>query len=112
MTPISLDFSDEDVVVQKLLFVASKKLFVELEGTAPFTINGEVSHGFSGIVEFLRVLDLDNSRIEWSGEISSNLWLSVNKGDFGLLLKFLSNLGGSDVYLWKIVEVDKVLVSE
>jgi hypothetical protein len=52
MALISWDLSDEDVVVNELLFVASQKLLIELEGSAPLSVNGKVFHGFTGFVEF------------------------------------------------------------
>jgi len=93
MTNVSRNFTDEDVVVKKFLFVTSQKLFVELECSAPLSINLEVLHGFTCFVEILCIFDLDNSGVEWSCKISSDLWLVVNESDFGLFLKSLSNFG-------------------
>jgi len=61
MAPGFRDLPDEDVVVQELLFVASEELLVELEGSAQFVVDLEVSHGFSGFVEFDLVFDLNDS---------------------------------------------------
>ena len=86
MVPAHVDASDENVVVVQLLFVATKELLVELEGSAPVGSNLEVSHLFSSFTELLGIFDLDNTRVEWSGEISSDLRL-VSKCDFALFLK-------------------------
>jgi len=69
---------NENVVILKFFFVASKERFVELKGSAHFTVNQEVFHLFSGIIEFDWVFDLDNTRIEWSGDVSSNLRFSID----------------------------------
>ena len=93
MRPFLVNGSNEDVVVLQLLFVTSKELFVELEGSAPLSVDLEISHGFSCLVEFLCIFHLNDSRVEWSGKISSDLWLSISECDLGLGLKDLGNLG-------------------
>jgi len=44
VTALEWDLSNEDVVVKKLLFVASQQLLVELQCSAPFAIDLEISH--------------------------------------------------------------------
>ena len=44
VTALEWDLSNEDVVVKKLLFVASLQLLVELQCSAPFPIDLEISH--------------------------------------------------------------------
>ena len=92
MAPLLVDSSDENVMVLKLFLVASKELLVELECSAPLSVNLEISHGFSGITELLSILDLNDTRVEWSGKVSSDLWLSV-KGNLSLALESMGNLG-------------------
>ena len=59
--PVLGDALDEHVVVGELLFVATKELLVELEGSAHLAVNGEVFHLLAGLLEFLGVLDLHDS---------------------------------------------------
>jgi hypothetical protein len=112
MIPWGVDGSNENVVVLELLFVTSKKLFVELECSAPFSVDLEVSHCFSSFVEFLCIFHLNNSRVEWSGKVSSDLWLSISECGVGFFFKDLGNLGRSNVVFWQVVQVNVVLVSE
>jgi hypothetical protein len=111
MVPCEWDGSDEYIVAVKLLLVGSKELLVELESSAPVVSDLEVSHLFSCITELLGIFDLDNSGIEWSGEVSSDLWLG-GKGDATLALKDTGDLLGSEFLLWKVIKVDVVLVSD
>lgn len=52
MALVGWDLSNEDIVVEELLFVASQKLLVELKGSAPLSVDGKVFHGFTGFIEF------------------------------------------------------------
>jgi hypothetical protein len=92
MSGVLWDGLDEHVVVQKLFLVGTKKLLVELECSALLTVNGEVFHFFGCVVEFLGILDLDDTRIEWSGNVSSDLWLDV-KTDASNLFESISKFG-------------------
>jgi len=80
------DTLDEYTMGVKLLLVASEQLSIELEGSALLALDIEVSHRLNGLVELDGVLDHDDGRIEWSGDVLSDLWLDV-KHDSGLLLE-------------------------
>jgi len=66
-------------------------LLIKLKGSAWLASNLEELHGFNSLGELLRVLDADDSRVERSGDVFSDLWLFV-KGDSGLLLESDGNL--------------------
>jgi hypothetical protein len=100
---------DENVVGDELLLVVTKELLVELEGSALLSVDGEVSHLFTGLLELSGVLDVDDGGVERSGDVSSELWLDVEV-NLGLVLESLCDLLGTDVGLWKVVQVDEVLV--
>lgn len=96
VAPLLVNGSDKHVVVNELLFVTSKDLLLELEGSAPFSVNLEISHGLSCIAELLWILDLDNSRIEGSGKVSSDLWFGRER-NLALGFEYLSDLLRSQV---------------
>jgi poly(A) polymerase Pap1 len=73
------DGSNENVVGHKLLSVISKELLVKLKSSALFPSNIEVFHTFTSFVEINWIFDADDSRIEWSGDVFSNLRLGVKK---------------------------------
>jgi hypothetical protein len=70
----------ENVVVSKLVFVASEKLLIERKSSALeflawlITVNLEVSHLVTGLLVLNWILNDDDSRVEWSEEVSSDLW--------------------------------------
>jgi hypothetical protein len=90
---------DENVVGDQLLLVVTKELLVELESSALLIIDGEVSHLFTGLLELSGVLDVDDGGVEWSGDVSSELWLDVEV-NLGLVLESLSDLLGTNVGFW------------
>jgi hypothetical protein len=77
---------DENVVGEKLLFVGSEQLLVELKGSALLALDIEVSHEFAGFVKSDWVLNADDSRVEWGGDVLLDLRLGVQK-DVGSLLE-------------------------
>jgi hypothetical protein len=77
---------DENVVGQELLLVGSEELLVELEGSALLALDLEISHGLAGSVEGDWVLDADDGRVEWGGDVLLDLWLGF-KEDVGSLLE-------------------------
>jgi hypothetical protein len=90
---------DKNVVGDELLLVVTKELLVELESSALLIIDGEVSHLFTGLLELSGVLDVDDGGVEWSGDVSSELWLDVEV-NLGLVLESLSDLLGTNVGFW------------
>jgi hypothetical protein len=99
---------DENVVVRQLVLIATEELLVEWEGTALLAIDLEVLHLLAGFVELFWILDVDHSGAEWSGEVPLNLRLGV-KDNSGFLLENLGDQVASDIFLGKVVEVDKLL---
>ena len=101
--------SHEHVVGLELLFVGSEQLLVELEGSALLAFDLEVLHGFAGFVESDWVLDADDSRVEWGGDVLLDLWLLVKK-NVGFFLEGDGDLSGVGLVSWKVVEIDEVLL--
>ena len=101
--------SHEDVVGEELLFVGSEQLLVELEGSALLAFDLEVLHGLACLVEGNWVLDADDSRVEWSGNVLLNLWLGVKK-NVGFFLESDGDLSRIGLISWKVVEIDEVLL--
>ena len=93
MSEVLWHTSHEDVVGEELLFVGSEQLLVELEGSALLSFDLEVLHGLAGFVESDWVLDADDSRVEWSGDVLLDLWLLVKK-NVGLFLEGDGDLSG------------------
>ena len=102
------DVSDENVVGNELLLVVSEELLVKWKSTALLTVDLKVSHLLTGSLEVFVLIDLDDSREEWFRHVSLDLWLT--DGEVGVGLEFLSDLDGTSLVLWKIVQVDEVLV--
>ena len=101
------DGSDEDIVRHKFLLVGSKKLLVELEGSALLllSVSGidlKVSHLLTGSLKVLKFLNLDDSRVEWSGDVSSDL-RSWSNNDSSFLLENHGELGRVGLLLWEVV---------
>tara|TARA_B110000285_G_scaffold201380_1_gene235990 strand:+ start:1510 stop:1962 length:453 start_codon:yes stop_codon:yes gene_type:complete len=104
----------EDIVVGKLFFVASKKLWIERKGSAlellSILLKLEVSHLITSFLVLNWIVDNNNSGVERSEEVSSDLWSLLDDGT-ALLSESLSDSLGSNVLLWKIVKVHVVSVS-
>ena len=79
-----------------------------MEGSARLASNLEELHGLNGLGELLRVFDADDSRVEWSGDVLSDLRLLL-EDDSGLLFKGDGNLSGVGLFLRKVIQVDEVL---
>jgi hypothetical protein len=109
MLEVLWDALDEDVVGQELLLVGSEELLVELKSSALLALDLEISHGLAGLVEGDWVLDADDSRVEWGGDVLLDLWLGV-KEDVGFLLEGDGDLSRVGLISWKIIEIDKVLL--
>ena len=77
---------DEHIVGEELLFVGSEQLLIELKGSALLSLDLEVLHGLTGLVEGNWVLDADDSRVEWGSDVLLDLWLGVEE-DVGSLLE-------------------------
>lgn len=103
------DLADEDVVRHELLFVASEKLLVKLESSAWLLFNFEIFHCLNSLVESNWVFDADDSRIEWSGDVLSDLRFGIEE-DTGLLFESNGDFFGISLVLWKVVQVDQVLL--
>ena len=58
MLGIFWNISNEDIMVNKLLFVGTEELLVELKASALFAINVEVSHLFTCFLELSWILDV------------------------------------------------------
>lgn len=71
------DIFDKDVVGDEFFFIGSKQLFVKLKTSTLLAINLKVSHGFTCLLKLDRVLDVDNRRVKWSCNISSDLRLDI-----------------------------------
>jgi len=98
---------DEDVVVVQLVLVATEQLLVEWKGTALLAVDLEVLHLLASLFELLGVLDADHGGVEWSGDVSLDLWLGVEDNS-GFVLEGDCNLVAADLVLGKIVQVDKL----
>jgi hypothetical protein len=94
---------------EKLLLVGSEQLFVELQGSALLTLDLEVSHGVAGFVESDWVLDADDGRVEWGGDVLLDLGLGVEE-DVGSLLESDGDSLGVGLLSWEVVQVDQVLL--
>ena len=79
-----------------------------MEGSARLASNLEELHGLNGLGKLLRVFDADDSRVEWSGDVLSDLRLLL-EDDSGLLFKGDGNLSGVGLFLRKVIQVDEVL---
>lgn len=80
------NLSNENIVGHELLFVASEKLLIELKSSAWLVSNLEVFHGLNSLVESGDILNVNDSGVERSDEIFSDLWLGV-KDNSSLLLE-------------------------
>jgi len=103
------DLADEDVVRHELLFIASEKLLVKLESSTWLLFNLEIFHCFDSFVESNWVFNADDSRVEWSGDVLSDLRLGIKK-DTSLLFEGDGDFFGIGLILWKIVQIDQVLL--
>ena len=103
------DALDENVVALKFLLVGSEQLLVELEGSALLALDLEVSHGLAGFVESYGVLDADDGRVEWGGDVLLDLWLGLEE-NAGFLLEGDGDSLRVGLISWKVVQVDKVLL--
>lgn len=103
------DLADEDVVRHELLFVASEKLLVKLESSTWLLFNLEIFHCLNSFVESNWVFNADDSRVEWSGDVLSDLRLGIEK-DTSLLFEGDGDFFGIGLILWKIVQIDQVLL--
>jgi hypothetical protein len=104
----------EDVVVGKLFFVASKKLWIERKGSAleshAILLKLEVSHFIASFLVLDWVVDNNNCGIKRSEVVSSDLWSLLDDGST-FLSESLSDSLRSNVLLWKIVKIHIVSVS-
>jgi len=103
------DLANEDVVRHELLFVGSEKLFIELESSTWLLFNFEIFHCLNSFVESNWVFDADDSRVERSGNVFSDLRFGIKK-DTGSLFESDGDFLGIGLILWKIVQVDQVLL--
>ena len=100
---------NENIMSSQLFFVSSKQLLIELECAALLAVNFKVSHSSTGLFKLNWVFDVDNGWVEWSGEISSNLWLNIEV-NISLSLESFGNFFAADVFFWEIIKIDQVLV--
>jgi len=106
----------ENVVVGQFVFVASEKLLIERKGSALIflawliSFNLEVSHLFTSLLVLNWVLDDDDGGVEWSEEVSSDLW-SLLDDSTALLSESFSNFDGANLIFWEIVKIHVISLS-
>ena len=100
---------NENIVSSQFFFVCSKQLFIKLESTALLSIDFKVSHSFASLFKLNGVFDVDNGRVEWSCQISSDLRLNIEV-NISLSLESFCNFLTTDVFFWEIVKIDQVLM--
>ena len=94
--------SNENVVIGELVLMSTEQVFVELEGSTLLALDLEVLHFLTSVLELLRIGDAENSRVERSGVISLDLWLTL-ESDTSLTLEDLTEFDGCEVILWEVV---------
>jgi len=106
----------EHVVVGKFFFVASEKLVIERKSSALeflawlITIDLEVSHLITSLLVLYWVLDDDDGRVEWSEEVSSDLW-SLLDDSTAFLPESFSDFDGADLIFWEIIKIHVISLS-
>jgi len=90
---------NENIMGIEFFLVGSEQLFVELKGTALLSIDLKVSHSFASFIKLNGILDVDNGRVKWSGDVSSDLGLYVQV-DICLSFESFSNFLAADVFFW------------
>jgi len=101
------DFAHKHVVFGESLDVGAKELVLEGQGTAVLTVDVEVAEGLADLGELGVVVDLDDGCVERLVEVTANLGLALDVVA-GLVFDDLGKLGGGELTLGQVVEVDQV----
>lgn len=101
------DFADKHVVFRESLDVRAEKLVLEGQCTAVFSVDLKVAEGLAHLSELGVVVDLDDGCVERLVEVTANLGLALDVVA-GLVFDDFGKLGGGELTLGQVVEVDQV----